>query len=71
MAGHAAEIDRLKEAWAEKDRAFLMALVLTEEGARLDKEGGTLSAIAAGIKRGSASPVEKRVLDRADAIGVL
>ena len=67
MEGHKTAMDQMREALTKKDVAFLMALALTEKGARLDKEGIMEGKIAEGI-RAIAFPcgAEKKFLARVD-----
>jgi hypothetical protein len=50
LAGHQAAMQKMRDALTQKDVAFLMALALTERGARLDKSGIMASKIAEGLK---------------------
>jgi small basic protein len=64
IAGHADKIKEMEKLVSKYDKSFLMALCLTEKGARLDKDGNMARIIADGLKAsGNNSPVEKRFID--------
>ena len=67
LAGHAATLAEMRAAYAEKDRAFLMALALTEKGARLDPGGNMMKIIAGGLRGKALSPTEQRFVENATA----
>lgn len=72
MAGHQAAMQKMRDDLTQKDMAFLMALALTEKGARLDKDGIMASKIAEGI-RGlpSQCKTESNFLERVEGNGVV
>ena len=61
MSAHAEALSDMQSRLVEKDMAFLMALSLTERGARLDKQGTMEKTIAKGIES-TACEVEKRFM---------
>lgn len=69
MAGHEAAMQKMRDALTQKDVAFLMALALTEKGARLDKEGIMVEKIAAGLRgQVSTCEVERNFIKTADEL---
>ena len=67
LAAHFEQLETMREALAQKDMAFLMALSLTEKGKRLDRDGVMVSKISEGLRgQGSLAPVEQRFIDEAD-----
>lgn len=65
LAGHAEELRELRAELSRKDRAFLMALALTEKGVRLDKDGAMIKAIADGLQGKPLCEIERRFLKKA------
>lgn len=66
LAGHAAAIQRLQDAYVEKDRAFLVALALTQKGVRLDPDGNMIRLIVEGLRGKVLSRVEQELVARTE-----
>lgn len=64
MAGHKDAIEEMSKRLASKDRAFLIALSLSEKGARLDKDGFMAMKVAEEVCDESMAEVERKFLDR-------
>jgi len=65
LAGHEEKMRRLHEAMSKKDMAFLMALALSEKGARIDKDGVMAKAIKEGLlAQPSLCEAERKFLER-------
>jgi len=65
LSGHAKAIQKYRDDYSKIDRAFLMALSLSERGARLDKSGIMEKAIAEGIQQScGSSQIEKEFIER-------
>lgn len=64
ISGHEAALQKMRDALTQKDVAFLMALALTEKGARLDKEGIMAKKIAEGLRGRPLCETERKFLKR-------
>ena len=67
LRGHAISMRKMEERLAKKDMSFLMALTLTQKGAKLDKDGMIMEKIAEGIQGLPTCRVEADFLDRVNS----
>jgi len=65
LAGHREAIKEVEAYAAQKDRAFLIALSLTEKGARLDRDGFMAEKVVEAVCQDNMSLVERRFVERA------
>lgn len=64
LAGHDAKLKQMSEALSKKDMAFLMALALSEKGARIDKDGVIAQKIIEGLRGLPTCETERKFIQR-------
>ena len=64
LAGHEAAMQKMRDALTQKDMAFLMALALSEKGARIDKDGIMAKRIIEGLQGKPLCQAERNFVER-------